>query len=57
VRPKPPVFYSDCEKISKTKLFYGASWNSVDKKLFKAGMIFMKTASMVVTSYLGAQPK
>lgn len=57
MRPKPPVFYSDCEKISKTKLFYGASWNSVDKKLFKAGMIFMKTASMVVTSYLGAQPK
>jgi hypothetical protein len=52
-------FFSDCEKMSMNKLFYGASWNSVEvfKKLSGVRMIFMKTGSMVVTSYLGAQTK
>jgi len=57
--PTPSVFLSDYETISTTKLFYGAPWNSVEtflKNLFEARMIFVKTVSMVVTSYLGAQP-
>ena len=59
MQPTPSVFLSDREKMSMTKLFYGASWNSVEvfKKLLGVRMIFVKTVSMVVTSYLGAQPK